>query len=430
MQLAARSYLAAGVALVGASAIAVSPMAPAVPEVHVPVALTASVDNPLTVFEPVATATQTLISNIIERQTTNPAPIAKQLVENAIAGYQVAMTTPPVWQIAKVLADAVIAAQNFGPNLAALGETTPAALTAIIDGLGELGAGLPAALQAAGAQLAAGDPSAAINAIVLPGLQPIIDVLVYGVSPELDAVGKLLNVPQPIVDATFNAILGGGLGLAMATVGIGYDLPGPQPLVKQLLIGAQSVVNAATSGDPIAVVNALQHSTADLISTTIGQVDSTISMANSLADTFADALKQIKPKPYDPPIELPTAKALAASVPAAIEVSTLQAEKPASTPVTNADNASGTATDSADAPSTDASDAGASDADTKVVTKASTKQSPKAATGQAKVNSAKTVRDQVKSTVKKLTDGLKKDKPSTPKKAESSSDSTKGADSK
>src|SRR5690242_18037190 len=174
MQLAPRSYLAAGVALVGASAIAVSPMAPAVPagpSVHMPVALTAAVDNPLTVFEPAFAATQTMISNIIERQTTNPAPIAKQLVENAVAGYQVALSTPPAWQIAKVLADAVIAAQNFGPNLAALGETTSAAGTALSEALSDLGAGLPAGLEAAMAKIAAGDPGGALDGLVLDGMQ-------------------------------------------------------------------------------------------------------------------------------------------------------------------------------------------------------------------------------------------------------------------
>lgn len=142
MQLAARSYLAAGVALVGASAIAVSPMAPSVPEVHVPVALTTAVDNPLTVFAPVVTTSQTLISNIIERQTSNPAAIPRQLIDNAVGGYQAFMSTPPAWQIAQVLADGVIAAQNFGPNLAALGETTSAAGTAISEALGDLAAGV------------------------------------------------------------------------------------------------------------------------------------------------------------------------------------------------------------------------------------------------------------------------------------------------
>ncbi|CDP89824.1 hypothetical protein BN975_05687 [Mycolicibacterium farcinogenes] len=44
------------------------------------------------------------------------------------------------------------------------------------------------------------------------------------------------------------------------------------------------------------------------------------------------------------------------------------------------------------------------------------------------MNAAKTVREQVKSTVKKLTDGLKKDKPSTQKAAAKKADSTKGAD--
>ena len=154
MQLAARSYLAAGVALVGASAIAVSPMAPSVPAtspVHMPVALTSAIDNPLTVFEPAFTATQTMISNIIERQTTNPAPIPRQLLENAVAGYQAFMSTPPAWQIAKILADGVIAAQNFGPNLAALGETTSAAGTALSEALSQLAAGLPAGLEAAAA---------------------------------------------------------------------------------------------------------------------------------------------------------------------------------------------------------------------------------------------------------------------------------------
>ncbi|OLP00791.1 hypothetical protein BVU76_18555 [Mycolicibacterium porcinum] len=434
MQLAARSYLAAGVALVGASAIAVSPMAPAVPEVHVPVALTAAVDNPLTVFEPVATATETLVKNIIERQTTNPAPIAKQLVENAIAGYQVALSTPPVWQIAKVLADGVIAAQNFGPNLAALGETTSAAGTTISDALGAIGDALPQAWTAAQAQIEAGNINGGINTVVLSTLQPLIDIL-NATNSEIDAVGTLLNIPKPLLDATANAVIGVGLAVAASTVGIGFELPGPQPIVQQFVTAVQQVSNAATSGDPIKLVNAVQHSTADFIANAIGQLDQTVGMANSIVDVYADALKQLKPKPYDPPIELPTAKALAAPAPApaavAVAVSTLQAEKPESTPVTNADNASGTEADPAATPAADASGAdGDAEAGAKPASKVTTKASPKTAKGQAKANSAKAVRDQVKSTVKKLTDGLKKDKPSTPKKAESSNDSAKGADSK
>ncbi|MFV8266807.1 hypothetical protein ACNQR9_27765 [Mycolicibacterium peregrinum] len=449
MQLASRSYLAAGVALVGASAIAVSPMAPSVPAaspVHMPVALTAAVDNPLTVFEPAFAATQTMISNIIERQTTNPAPIAKQLVENAVAGYQVALSTPPAWQIAKVLADAVIAAQNFGPNLAALGETTSAAGTALSQALSDFGAGLPAGLEAAMAKIAAGDPGGALDGLVLDGMQPIINILIFAVSPEINAVGHVLNIPQPLIDAASEAAIGVVIGLAAATVGVGYDLDGqPRAILKQALVGAQDVVNAVTTGDPVKVINALQHGIADFAESVVFQTDATISMGNYIEDTFANAFKQLKPKPFDPPIELPTAKALAAPAPVTIEVSTLK-EETASTPVANAGNASAVvdgagpdaASDAADgvaAPKADAADSAgagtdASDSDdtTKAATKLSTKASPKADKGQEKATSAKAVRTQVKSAVKKLTDGLKKDKPGTQKGAQKKSESTSGSD--
>ncbi|WP_166905882.1 hypothetical protein [Mycobacterium sp. DL440] len=442
MQLASRSYLAAGVALVGASAIAVSPMAPSVPAtspVHLPVALTAAVDNPLTVFEPVATATQTLISNIIERQTTNPAPVPRQLIENAVAGYQAFMSTPPAYQIAKVLADGVIAAQNFGPNLAALGETTSAAGTALSEALSDLGAGLPAGLEAAAAKIAAGDAGGALDGLVQDGMQPVINILIFAVSPEINAVGQVLNIPQPLIDAATETALGVVIGLAAATVGVGYDLDGePRAILKQALVGAQDVANAFSSGDPVKVVNAIQHGIADFATSVVYQTDATISMGNYIEDSFANALKQIKPKPFTPPdITLPTAKALTAPAPVAIEVSTLTAEKPGSAPVTNADNASDA--DGAATPKSGDSDAAStgsttpdSDDTTKAVTKLSTKASPKAAQGKAKANSAKAVRTQVKSAVKKLTDGLNKDKTgpkkSAEKKAASSSDSAKGSD--
>ncbi|OCB47608.1 hypothetical protein A5721_08070 [Mycobacterium vulneris] len=446
MQLAARSYLAAGVALVGASAIAVSPMAPPVPEAHIPVALTAAIENPLTVFEPAIAATQTLFSNFIERQTTNPLPVLRQLATNVATGVQVFANTDPVLVVALALTHGVITAQEIGPNLAALGETTSSAMNALVENLGVLAAGLPDALQAAGALIAAGDPNGAINAIMGPGVQPIINIMLETVNPQINAVGHVLGVPQPVIDAATESTLGLLIAVASATVGIGFDLPGyPLPLVKQVIAGTQSVLAAAASGDPGTFVNAVQHSVADFAADVAYQVDQTISMGNYIADSFANALKQITPKPVPfPDIELP--KALAAPAPAtaataavttALVPVTTPTEKVESVPVTEADNSSGAGTDTSTAPATDATDAtdakadtGTAAADSDGVTKLSTKASPKAAKGQAKTNSAKVVRDQVKSTVKKLTDGLKKDKPSTPKKAESSSDSAKGADSK
>jgi hypothetical protein len=433
MQLASRSYLAAGVALVGASAIAVSPMAPSTPQVHMPVALTASVDNPFVVFEPVATATQQLFTNIIERQTTNPAPIPRQLIDNAVGGYQAFMSTPPAWQIAQVLAGGVIAAQNFGPNLAALGETTSAAGTALSAALSELAAGLPAGLEAAAAQIAAGNAGGALDVLVQGGMQPIINILIFAVSPEINAVGHVLNIPQPLIDAATETALGVVIGLAAATVGVGYDLDGqPRAILKQALVGAQDVANAVATGDPVKVINAVQHGVADFAESVVFQTDSTISMGNYIEDTFANALKQLKPKPFTPPdITLPTAKALTApaavgtttAVTAALEPATAPVEKTATAPVTDVDSAADAVTDGATAAD--------SDTDTKAVTKLSTKGSPKAAKGQSKASSAKTVRDQVKSAVKKMTSGLKKDKDGaqkSPTKAKSSNDSAKGSD--
>ncbi|MDF3338461.1 hypothetical protein P3H80_13575 [Mycolicibacterium septicum] len=451
MQLAARSYMAAGVALVGASAIAVSPMAPPVPEAHMPVALTAAIENPVTVFQPAIEATQTLFNNFIERQTTNPLPVLRQLATNVATGVQVFANTDPVLVVALALTHGVITAQEIGPNLAALGETTTSAMNALMENLGVLAAGLPDALQAAGELIAAGDPNGAINAIMGPGVQPIINIMLETVNPTIGAVGHVLGVPQPIIDAASESTLGLLIAVASATVGIGFDLPGyPLPLVKQVIAGTQSVLAAAASGDPGTFVNALQHSVADFAADVAYQVDQTISMGNYIADSFTNALKQITPKPVPfPDIELP--KALAAPAPAVAATTALTtALKPAATPVektesapaTEADNASGAATDTSAAPATDATetdakaDTGATathnDDATKATTKLSTKESPKAAKGSEKAGSAKAVRSQVKSAVKKLTDGLKKDKTapkkSAEKKAESSSDSAKGSD--
>ncbi|QRY51194.1 hypothetical protein [Mycolicibacterium septicum] len=452
MQLAARSYMAAGVALVGASAIAVSPMAPPVPEAHMPVALTAAIENPVTVFEPAIAATQTLFSNFIERQTTNPLPVLRQLATNVATGVQVFANTDPVLVVALALTHGVLTAQQIGPNLAALGESTSSAMNALVENLGVLGAGLPDALQAAGALIAAGDPNGAINAIMGPGVQPIINIMLETVNPQINAVGHVLGVPQPIIDAATESTLGVLIAVASATVGIGFDLPGyPLPLVKQVIAGTQSVLAAAASGDPGTFVNALQHSVADFAADVAYQVDQTISMGNYIADSFTNALKQITPKPVPFPDIDDLPKALAAPAPAiAATTAVTTALKPAATPVektesapaTEADNASGAAADTSAAPATDATDADtkadtgatATDSDdaTKATTKLSTKESPKAAKGSEKAGSAKAVRSQVKSAVKKLTDGLKKDKTapkkSAEKKAESSSDSAKGSD--
>ena len=63
MQAGVRPYLTAGVALVGASVIAVTPVAAPPRDIHLPpVHLSAAIENPATVFAPALTAAQTLIA--------------------------------------------------------------------------------------------------------------------------------------------------------------------------------------------------------------------------------------------------------------------------------------------------------------------------------------------------------------------------------
>ncbi len=73
------------------------------------------------------------------------------------------------------------------------------------------------------------------------------------------------------------------------------------------------LANAVASGDPVNVINAVQHSVADFATSVVGSRPiATISMGNYIADSFANALKQITPKPVPPPTEVLPTKALAA----------------------------------------------------------------------------------------------------------------------
>ncbi|MDH6197613.1 hypothetical protein M2272_004268 [Mycobacterium frederiksbergense] len=91
MQVAARSYLTAGVALVGAGAIAVSPLAPPAPDIHLPaihassaaVALTAQADPLAAWAEVIGTAVQN-IQGLGQQWAADPAPILTQIIANQL----------------------------------------------------------------------------------------------------------------------------------------------------------------------------------------------------------------------------------------------------------------------------------------------------------------------------------------------------------
>ncbi|WP_234793711.1 hypothetical protein [Mycolicibacterium porcinum] len=91
MEAVARSYLLAGVALVGAGAIAVGPIQPLPPDVQVPAMPSSAVPvelnalvNPIELWANVISKTVTNVGDIAETVLANPAPILGKIGENGL----------------------------------------------------------------------------------------------------------------------------------------------------------------------------------------------------------------------------------------------------------------------------------------------------------------------------------------------------------
>ncbi|WP_234796708.1 hypothetical protein [Mycolicibacterium porcinum] len=91
MEAVARSYLLAGVALVGAGAIAVGPIQPLPPDVQVPAMPSSAVPvelnalvNPIELWANVISKTVTNVGGIAETVLANPAPILGKIGENGL----------------------------------------------------------------------------------------------------------------------------------------------------------------------------------------------------------------------------------------------------------------------------------------------------------------------------------------------------------
>ena len=149
MQTCVRTGMTNGVALIGASAIALSPLVVAPQQVHLPsvpmsrraTTLTASV-NPISEWAQVLTTTFNNVSALGQQVWADPAPILKQIITNQL-GY----------------------ANTIAADLGNAGNSFVTAVTA-----------LPPALQQAAQQLAAGQISAgmqtAFNAVLALVINP------------------------------------------------------------------------------------------------------------------------------------------------------------------------------------------------------------------------------------------------------------------
>lgn len=235
MQLALRPYVTAGVAIVGASVIAVTPIAPhpTMPDLR----LTAAIDNPVAVFAPVVSAAGSWLDGVVRAEVADPFPILAQIFRNQ------------QYTVGQIVAS----------------------LNGAREGLQGIATGLPATLQAAGALIAAGDVNGAINKVMSDGLAPITALIFNTWTPLQPALQRPFAVLQAMVPALFDAGLALVLGTISSTVGLGFVFGAP-PFVQQLVTTTQNVLGAIATLDPVNVINAIQDGIADIAQNAIDQL--------------------------------------------------------------------------------------------------------------------------------------------------------------
>jgi hypothetical protein len=207
MQAAVRPYLTAGITLIGASVIAVAPIAPPLPEIEVPavrseaVTLTASaLPAYAELLNNTLTNTGVLANDLFEEGI---APILRQIVVNQLTNVQ---------GLASALHDSLEASNPFG---------------------------LPALLQTALNQLASGQIQAATETIASGAIQ-----LAFPFLPSLLAP---LNNFVAVVDLLPDIALLGGIGA----------ISPPLALLQSTGAAAQAVAGAIGGGDISAAINAI-----------------------------------------------------------------------------------------------------------------------------------------------------------------------------
>ena len=244
MQVSVRSYLTAGVALAGATVIAVSPVAPPLPDIHVPTATSVAMDltAAMSPFDPyvqlvqnTATSIQGLVTQFL---TPSPAPILQQLIANQITS--VSTLTNAVLQV----------------------------VPQVVAGL----AAMPQVLHDTFTLIGQGDVAGAANTLELGILGNVL-------FPFFGLFGPIQQViAQPLQNLTnvanqFSAIA--------ASVGVAVLLPVFNP-VQAVANAIQGVIDAAQTGGPGAIVNALIGAPAVALDQILNGVESPNQLAGFL----------------------------------------------------------------------------------------------------------------------------------------------------
>jgi hypothetical protein len=221
MQSAVRSYLTAGVATVGAGVIALSPIAPPMPALHLPsvhqaeVQLSAAV-GPIESWVQVVQQAVANLDDIGQQFAADPAPILKQVIANQSA------------------------------DIALLGKAAQQGITGISDSF----SALPATLQAAAKQLAAGQVVDAVNTLLAPVLGDLTEIVV---EPLVTGFPVITNPMQNLTNfiATIPTLVGT----------LGLPILGP---VYSVINAAAATVQTVIDNVPAVAVNAIINAPATL----------------------------------------------------------------------------------------------------------------------------------------------------------------------
>ncbi len=341
MQIAVRSYLTAGIAVVGATAIVAAPIAVAPPEVHIPATLgsSAAVDltalaNPITEWVQVIQTSLNNVAALGAQVQSDPAPILQQLITNQlgyaaiaapaieqavgslvaqVAAFPAALATAASQLAAGQFADAVTTvfqaglAVVLGPVISLL--SLPVIFTDMAQNFANVVAAIPNVLLPIG--LSAISPIAGVVGTFGSTGQAVIDAVAAGHFD--DAISAIVNAPAAFTNAFLNGVPSQG------TVGLltPFDTPFTSGLFATLLNARDTIAQALGAPAPTALA-----------------ATSKVSELPTAAPTVT--LSTATPKPASSGRQAPAENATAATASAA----------PASTESTSTDSSSATDTSS------------------------------------------------------------------------------------
>jgi hypothetical protein len=223
MQVAVRSYLTAGMTLVGAGAIALSPVAPSLPAAHMPTIHQAAVDlaaaaGPLETWVQVVTQSLTNVGQIGQQVIADPAPVLAQILTNQLA------------------------------NVAVLGHATEETITGITGFAQSLATNLPVAL----GQVAKGDILGAEATLL--NIDTLIQLVGILQGP-IDAYSVVTNTVQNFANLV-GTLPGFVLSEGNSVAGVVWSA------ANAMAVTGQSVVDEAGAGDLGAVLGTLANAPA------------------------------------------------------------------------------------------------------------------------------------------------------------------------